>query len=484
MACSLRRRAASFGSIFSALFFACSCTSAIEHDLIIRGGTLIDGTGSPGYVGDLAVDGDRITALGDLDDATGVMEVDGDGLVVAPGFINMLSQADAALIEDGRSQSDIRQGVTLEVLSEGRSAGPLTDTMKEEVVARQSDLRFDVEWTTLGEYLDYLTQRDVAPNIASFIGATTVRIHEIGYEDRPPTEEELRRMRDLVRVAMEEGAVGLSTSLIYAPAFYAHTDELIALAEVAADYDGLYISHMRSEGNALLESVDELLTIAREAGIRAEIFHLKAAGQSNWHKLDAVIEAVEGARADGVGVTTNMYTYTAGATGLDAAMPPWVQEGGYEAWAERLQDPTVRARVREEMLTSSSAWENLLLEAGGDGALVIGFRNPELWPYTGKTLTEVAELRGTSIQDTAMDLVVEDGSRVGVIYFLMSEENVRRQVTLPWVSFGSDAASMAPEGVFVTRSTHPRAYGNVSRLLGRYVRDEQVISVEKRPSAN
>ena len=286
-------------------------------------------------------------------------------------------------------------------------------------------------------------------------------------------------MRDLVRVAMEEGAVGLSTSLIYAPAFYAHTDELIALAEVAADYDGLYTSHMRSEGNALLESVDELLTIARKAGIRAEIFHLKAAGQSNGHKLDAVIEAVEGARADGVGVTANMYTYTAGATGLDAAMPPWVQEGGYEAWAERLQDPTVRARVREEMLTSTSAWENLLLEAGGDGALVIGFRNPELRPYTGKTLTEVAELRGTSIQDTAMDLVIEDGSRVGVVYFLMSEENVRRQVALPWVSFGSDAASMAPEGVFVTRSTHPRAYGNVSRLLGRYVRDEQVISVEE-----
>ena len=479
MTCTLRRRTMGVASAFGALCLAWSCTSPVEHDLIIRGGTLVDGTGVPGYVGDLAIDADRITVLGDLGDAIGVTEVDASGLVVAPGFINMLSQADAALIEDGRSQSDIRQGITLEVLSEGLSSGPLTDTMKEEVIARQSDLRFDIEWTTLGDYLDYLTQRGVAPNIASFIGATTVRIHEIGYEDRAPTDEELRRMRDLVRVAMEEGALGLSTSLIYAPAFYAQTDELIALAEVAAEYDGLYISHMRSEGNALQESVDELLTIAREAGIRVEIFHLKAAGQSNWHKLDAVIEEVEAARADGIDVTANMYTYTAGATGLDASMPPWVQEGGYEAWAERLQDPAIRARVREEMLTPTNAWENVLLQAGGDGALVIGFRNPDLRPYTGKTLTEIAELRGTSLQDTAMDLVVEDGSRVLVVYFLMSEENVRRQIALPWVSFGSDAPSMAPEGVFVTRSTHPRAYGNVSRLLGRYVRDEQVIPLEE-----
>ena len=461
------------------LFVTMSCASSPEHDLIIRNGTIVDGTGAPGYVGDLAIDGDRIAAVGDLGDARGVTEVDARGMAVAPGFINMLSWAGDALIEDGRSQGDIRQGVTLEVFGEGSSGGPLNDEMKELEVASQGDIRFDVEWTTLGEYLEFLADKGISPNVASFVGATTVRIHEVGFEDRPPTDEELDRMRDLVRQGMEEGALGVGSSLIYAPAFYAQTDELIELSKVAAEYGGMYISHMRSEGNALLESVDELLTIAREAGIKAEIYHLKAGGQSNWGKLEEVIGKVETARAEGLEITADMYAYTAGSTGLDAAMPPWVQEGGYEAWAERLQDPATRDRVRREMTRPTDEWENLMLAAGGEGTLLVGFRNAELREYTGKTLAEVAELRGTSIPDTAMDLVVEDASRVQVVYFLMSEDNVRRQIALPWVSFCSDAGSYATEGVFLNTSTHPRAYGNFARLLGRYVRDQQVMSLEE-----
>ncbi|HAK54766.1 MAG: D-aminoacylase [Vicinamibacterales bacterium] len=455
------------------------CASAPEHDLIIRNGTIIDGSGAPSFVGDLAIDGDRIAAVGHLGNARGVTEVDAAGLAIAPGFVNMLSWAGDALIEDGRSQGDIRQGVTLEVFGEGTSGGPLTDQMKNLEVTSQGDIMFDVEWTTLGEYLEHLETKGISPNVASFVGATTLRVHEIGYEDRPPTDDELDRMRALVRQAMEEGAVGIGSSLIYAPAFYAQTDELIELSKVAAEYDGLYISHMRSEGNALLESVDELLTISRESGIRAEIYHLKAGGQSNWDKLDAVIERVEAARAEGLQITANMYNYTAGSTGLDAGMPPWVQEGGYDDWAERLGDPAIRDRVRQEMTTPTNAWENLLLAAGAEGTLLVGFKNPALRGYIGQTLAAVAEARGTSVADTAMDLVIEDGSRVQVVYFLMSEENVARQIALPWVSFCSDAGSYATEGVFLNTSTHPRAYGNFARLLGRYVRDERVIPLEE-----
>ena len=456
-----------------------SCAAPTEYDLIIRNGTIVDGTGAPGYAADLAVDGDRIAALGDLGNARGVTEVDVAGLTIAPGFINMLSWAGDALIEDGRSQGDIRQGVTLEVFGEGNSGGPLNARMKSLEVTSQGDIKYDVEWTTLGEYLEFLETKGVSPNVASFVGATTVRIHELGYEDRAPTDDELNRMRDLVRQAMEEGAVGVGSSLIYAPAFYAQTHELVELSKVAAEYDGLYISHMRSEGNALLESVDELLTIAREAGIRAEIYHLKAGGQSNWDKLDAVIEKVEVARADGLQITADMYNYTAGSTGLDAGMPPWVQEGGYDDWAERLTDPAIRDRVLREMTTPTNEWENLMLAAGAEGTLLVGFKNPELRDYTGMTLAAVAQTRGTSVPDTAMDLVIEDGSRVQVVYFLMSEENVARQIALPWVSFCSDAGSYATEGVFLNTSTHPRAYGNFARLLGRYVRDEQVVSIEE-----
>ncbi|OGT97167.1 MAG: aminoacylase, partial [Gemmatimonadetes bacterium RIFCSPLOWO2_02_FULL_71_11] len=399
---------------------------------------------------------------------------------VAPGFINMLSWANEDLIQDGRSQGDIRQGVTLEVMGEGESMGPLTDSMKAEAARQQGDITYPITWTTLGEYLDTLVGRGISTNVASFVGATTVRIHEIGYADRPPTPEELQRMRALVRQAMDEGALGVGSSLIYAPGFYAGTDELVALAEEAGRSGGMYISHMRSEGNRLLEAVDELITVARRARVPAEIYHLKAAGRANWGKLDSVIARVERARAEGLRITADMYTYTAGATGLDAAMPPWVQEGGLEAWRRRLQDPAIRARVAREMRTPTNAWENLYLAAGSpENVLLVGFKQDSLKPLTGKTLAEVARMRGTSLEETAMDLVVRDDSRVGTVYFLMSEDNVRREIALPWMSFCSDAGSMTPEGVFLKSSTHPRAYGNFARLLGKYVRDEHVITLQE-----
>ena len=455
-----------------------SCAAAPQYDLVIRHGTVYDGTGAPGVVEDVAINGDRIAARGALGAAHGRQEVDASGLAVAPGFIDMLNHAETALIADGRSQSGIRQGVTLSVFGES-SMGPLSESMKADMKARQSDIKFDITWTTLGEYLDMLAAHGVSTNVASFVSASTIRANEIGYDNRPPTADELERMRGHVRRAMREGAMGLTTALIYTPAVFAKTDELVELAKVASESGGMYIAHMRSEGNRLLEAIDETLTIAREAHIRAEIYHLKAAGQSNWSRLGDAIAKIEAARKDGVAITADMYTYTAGSTGLDAAMPPWVQEGGYNAWANRLRDQAVRARVRREMTTPGDEWENLLLAASGEGTLLVGFKNEALRGYAGKTLAEVAKLRGTSVQDTAMDLVVEDGSRVQVVYFLMSEDNVKRQIQLPWVSFGSDASSMAPEGVFVKTSTHPRAYGNFARLLGKYVRDEHVIPMEE-----
>ena len=453
------------------------CSRPPHYDVIIRNGTVIDGSGAPGVAADVAIQGQRIAAIGALGPATAATEVDATGLTVAPGFINMLSHSETSLIADGRSMGELKQGVTLEVFGEG-SMGPMNEKMKQEAKARQSDITFDIGWTTLGQYLDWLVARGISPNIASFVGAATVRVNELGYVDRAPTAEELDRMRAHVKTAMEEGAMGVSSALIYAPGFYAETDELIALSTVASQYGGMYISHMRSEGNRLVEAVDELMTIAREAKIRAEIYHLKAAGESNWSKLDEVITKIEGARTEGLAITADMYTYTAGSTGLDAAMPPWVQEGGYQAWAGRLKDKAIRARVAKEMVTPTDEWENLMLAAGPKGILLVGFRNPELRGLIGKTLEDVAATRGTSAQETAMDLVVEDGSRVQVVYFLMSEENTRRQAGLPWVSFGSDAASLATEGVFLKQSTHPRAYGNFARLLGKYVRDEKATTLE------
>ncbi|MBI3886355.1 MAG: D-aminoacylase [Opitutae bacterium] len=449
-----------------------------DYDVVLRHGTIYDGSGGQPFVGDVAIRGDRVAALGPSVAGKGAREIDVTGLAVAPGFINMLSWSNESLLQDGRSQGEIRQGVTLEVMGEGESMGPLNEAMKADLVESQADLKYPVEWTTLGEYLSYLERRGVACNVASFVGATTVRIHELGKADRPPTPAELERMKALVRQAMEEGAMGVGSSLIYAPAFYAKTGELIELCRAAAPYGGMYISHLRSEGNQLLEALDELLTIAREAHVPAEVYHLKAAGRANWPKLDAVIKKIEAARAAGLRITADMYTYTAGATGLDAAMPPWVQEGGYKEWAARLRDPTIRARVRREMTTPTDEWESLYLGAGSpDRIILCQFKNPALKPLTGKTLAEIARLRGTSPEDTAMDLVIEDGSRVGTIYFLMDEDNVRRQVALPWVSFGSDAESMAPEGPFLLSNPHPRAYGNFARVLGRYVRDEKLLSL-------
>jgi len=446
--------------------------------VVLRGGMLYDGGGAPPRQGDVAMLGDSIVAVGDASGWRGAQEIDARGLAVAPGFINMLSWATESLIADGRAQSDIRQGVTLEIFGEGWSMGPLNETMKKEVVEEQGDIKYDVTWTTLGEYLESLVQRGISPNVASFVGATTVRIHVLGHEDRPPTPAELVTMQELVRQAMREGALGVGSSLIYAPAFYAKTEELVALAQAAGEFGGMYISHLRSEGNRLLEAVDEIIRIAREAHVPAEIYHLKAAGRENWGKLDEVVQRLEKGRAEGLRLTADMYTYTAGATGLDAAMPPWTKEGGHKAWVARLRDPALRARIGREMLTPTDAWENFFLAAGPEQMLLVAFKNDALKPLTGKTLAEVAAARGKSPEETAMDLVVEDDSRVGTIYFLMSEENVRQELALSWVSFGSDEAAPANEGVFLLSNPHPRAYGNFARLLGKYVRDEKVVPLE------
>lgn len=455
-------------------------SEAPRYDVIIRNGMIYDGNGGKPFRGDLGISGDSIAVVGDAGQGNARVELNANGLAVAPGFVNMLSWATESLLHDGRSQSDIRQGVTLEIMGEGESMGPLNAAMKKDMVDRQGDITYDVAWTTLGEYLDHLVQRGVSCNVASFVGATTVRIHELGYADRAPTAAELERMCNLVRRAMEEGAVGVASSIIYAPAFYAKTDELIALSRAAAEYKGIYISHLRSEGNSFLEALDELLTIAREAKIPAQVYHLKAAGRENWPKMDAAIRKIEEARASGLKITADMYTYTAGQTGLDASMPPWVQEGGYNAWAGRLRDPKIRERVKREMNTPSKDWENFFLVSGSpEKILLVGFKNPKLKPLTGKTLAEVSKMRGASPEDTAMDLVIEDGSRVSTVYFLMSEENVKKQIKLPWVSFDSDAGSMAPEGAFLKSNPHPRAYGNFARLLGKYVRDEKAITLEE-----
>ena len=459
------------------LALVAACAPAPAYDVVIRGGTLLDGSGDAPRTGDVAIVGDSIVAVGTVD-GRGRTEVDATGLAVAPGFINMLSWATESLIEDGRSLSGIRQGVTLEVMGEGTSMGPLSDTLRAELVAEQGDIKYPVTWRTLRGYQDSLVKKGISTNIASFVGATTVRMNHVGWDDRAPTPSELDAMQAEVRQAMEEGALGVGSSLIYAPAFYAKTPELVALAKVAAEYDGMYISHLRSEGARFEEAVDELLTIAREAKIRAEIYHLKAAGEGNWPKMVRVLARLDSARAAGVPVTADIYPYTAGATGLDAAMPPWVQEGGYAAWAKRLQDPAIRARVAREMRTPTDQWESLLLASGSpDRVVLAGFKADSLKKFTGKTLAEVAKLRGTSVEETAMDLVVQDGSRVGTIYFIINEDNIAAQLRKPWVSVGSDAASLAPEGVFLKSNPHPRAYGTFARILAKYVRTDSVLTL-------
>ncbi len=470
-------------ALFSTLTVACSQTetsnSEIRYDKIIRGGLIHDGLGTPGRIGDVAVDGDRIVAVGDLGGAVGEEEIDATGLVVAPGFINVLSWSVNSLIHDGRGMSELKQGVTLEVFGEGTSMGPLTPELKEYDERNQGDIKFDITWTTLGEYLSFLENKGISPNVASFVGATTLRKHEIGYENRLPTPEETRRMQQLVIDAMNEGALGVGSSLIYAPASYSDTAELIALNKAASVCGGSYISHLRSEGNQFEEAVDELITIAREANLPAEIYHLKAAGKDNYHKMDLVIDRIEKLRAEGLDIRANMYSYTAGSTGLDAMIPPWIQEGGIDGWIANMQDPELRAKALEEMRDPNRDWENLGAGSGYDNVVTVGFKNPNLRHLTGKTLLEISQMRGKSPEETAMDLVAEDNSRVGTIYFMMSEENIKKKLQLPWVSFGSDATAMAPEGVFLNSSTHPRAYGNFARVLGKYVRDERVLTLSE-----
>ncbi|HEX4953271.1 MAG TPA: D-aminoacylase [Thermoanaerobaculia bacterium] len=445
------------------------------YDLVLRNAVVYDGSGLPPFRGDVAVVGDRVAALGDLGTERGRRELDLDGLALAPGFINVLSWATESLLVDGRGVADVVQGVTLEVFGEGWSMGPVNEAMRQEVLANQGDLKYEIPWTTLGGYLSHLESRGVSVNVASFVGATTVRIHELGYADRKPTAPELARMQELVRQAMEEGALGLGTSLIYPPAFFADTEELVALARVAGEHGGVYISHMRSEGDRFLEAIDELIEISRKGKLPAEIYHLKAAGRPNWDKLPAAITKIEAARAEGLAITADMYTYTAGATGLAATMPPWVQEGGQQPFLARLADPAVRERLRGEMAKASDGWENFFLAAGPEKILLVDVRKEELRPLIGKSLAEAARLRGKDAAETVFDLIVENGGDLGAVYFLMSEDNVRKQLTLPWVSFGSDADAPAPEGVFLRSSRHPRAYGNFARLLGRYVRDEKIL---------
>lgn len=450
--------------------------TAAHYDLVLRGGMVYDGSGVEPVEADVAIRGDRIAAIGPTLPGAGAREIDVAGHAVAPGFINVMSWAIESLIIDPRSQSDIRQGVTLEIFGEG-GVGPINAAMRAELEGRQKDVRYSIEWSSLGGFLEYLARRGVAPNVASFVSHSMVRQHELGYSDRSPTSEERDRMRAHVRHAMEEGAIGLAAALIYTPDCWATTDDLIELANVAGGYGGAYISHLRSEGERFVEAVEEMFRIASTANCPAEIYHLKAGGRANWHKMDTVLAMVEDARAQGMAITANMYTYPAGATGLDASMPVWAQAGGREAWIARLRNPETRARIREEMKTPGDDWENLRYAAASENVRLIGFRNDALKPLIGMTLAEVAATRGTSPEDTAMDLVIEDDSRVECVYFLMSEQNIRKQIARPWVSFGSDAAAIAPEGIFLNGSTHPRTYGNVARLLARYVRDEQIISL-------
>ncbi|MEK6371089.1 MAG: D-aminoacylase [Acidobacteriota bacterium] len=467
-------------SLFAAsllILSACATTAPQPYDTVIRNAVIYDGRGGDPVRGDLAIRGDRIAAVGVVE-GRGRTEIDAHGLAVTPGFINIMSQGQESLIADGRAMSDIKQGVTTEIMGEAESMGPLSPAMKKELAEGQADIKYDVDWTTLDEYLQSLVRRGVSPNVGSFLGAATPRVNVMGRANRAPTPEELEQMRAIVTEAMADGAFGVASALIYAPGAYASTEELIELCKAARPFGGMYISHMRSEGNRLETAVEELLSIARVANVPAEIYHLKAAGRPNWPKMDAVLARINAARAEGLRITADMYTYTAGATGLDAAMPTWVQAGGYEEWRKRLMDPATRARVIAEMRAPSDQWENLLMLAGGaENVLFSGFKNETLKPLTGKTLAEVARMRNVSPEDAAIDLVIEDGSRVSTIYFLMSEENLRKQINQPWVSFGSDAEVSAPEGVFLKSSTHPRAYGNFARLLGKYVRDEKVIAL-------
>ncbi len=463
------------------VLFIISCKSNPKnYDTIIRNGMIYDGNGGDPYKADIGIKNDTIAFIGDLSKAAGVNEIDAKGNAVAPGFINMLSWATESLIQDGRSQSDIRQGVTLEVMGEGWSMGPLNEALKKQQQESQTDIRYKIEWNTLGEYLAFLEKKGISCNVASFVGATTLRLNVIGEDNRDPTPAEMDSMKLLVRQAMEEGAMGVGTSLIYPPAFFAKTSELVELCKEASKYGGSYISHMRSEGNKLHEAVEELITISKKANIHAEIYHLKAAGKDNWTKMDSVIRRIERARAEGLNITADMYTYIAGGTGLTATMPPTLQDGGFGKLRERLQDPVVRQQTIKDMNSKTDQWENFFYAVGTpENILVVGFKEDSLKKYIGKSLAAVAKMRGKSAEETAMDLIVQDSTRVECIYFLMDENNVKKQIAIPWLSFGSDEGSFEPAGVFLKSNPHPRAYGNFSRVLGKYVREEKIISLQE-----
>lgn len=460
------------------MLFIISCKGKKEYDSIILHGMIYDGNGGEPYKADIGINADTIAFIGDLSAASAKNMIDVKGNAVAPGFINMLSWATESLIEDGNSQSDIRQGVTLEVMGEGESMGPLNERLKKQVKESQQGIKYEVAWNTLGEYLTYLEKKGISCNIASFVGATTIREYIVGEDNRDPTPAELDSMKMLVKQAMEEGAMGVGTSLIYPPAFFAKTNELVELSKVASQYGGSYISHMRSEGDKLYEAVEEIITIAKEANIHVEIYHLKAAGKDNWSKLDSVIRRVERARAEGLDVTADMYTYIAGGTGLTATMPPALQDGGFGKLRERLQNPIIRLQTAKEMNLKTDKWENFFYAVGSPKKiLVVGFKQDSLKKYIGKSLAAVARIRGKSAEETAMDLIVQDSTRVECIYFLMNEENVKKQIAIPWLSFGSDEGSYEPAGVFLKFNPHPRAYGNFARVIGKYSRDEKLISL-------
>jgi N-acyl-D-amino-acid deacylase len=468
-------------TLFSALLvLGQSVFAESAFDIVIKGGTVYDGSGSEGRVADVAIRGDRIAGVGNFASAPAKSVIDAHGLAVAPGFINMLSWSTESLIQDGRSQSEIRQGVTTEIMGEGESMGPLNEEMKKRRLEQQGDIKFDIKWNTLAEYLRFLEARGVSCNVASFVGATTIREYVIGLEDKQPTPQQLDQMRELVRKEMEGGALGIGTSLIYPPAFYAKTEELIELCKVAAKYQGKYISHMRSEGNQLLPALEELIRISREAGLPAEVYHIKASGEKNWPLEDKLLARIEAAQNEGLKITADMYTYTAAGTGLDACLPPWTEDGGYPALFKRLRDAATRAKIAAEVKVDSDAWENLYLAAGSpEKILLVGFKSEKLKPLTGKSLAEVAKMRGKDPIETIMDLISEDESRIDTIYFLMTEENVKKELAKPWISFGSDEASQAPEGPFLKSHPHPRAYGNFGRVLGKYCRDEKVITLSE-----
>lgn len=446
-----------------------SCQSDPPYDVLIRNGMLLDGSGSPAIRADLGIRADTIAGIGDLQAAAGIREVDASGKYLAPGFINMLSWANESLLVDGRSQSDLRQGVTLEVMGEGHSMGPINEQMRREMLEGQQDYQFDIPWTTLGGYLQHLEEKGTATNFTSFVGNGTLREYVMGYEKRPPAPEELEAMKALLKKAMEEGAVGLSTSLIYVPSGHASTDEIIELARVAAQYDGMYISHIRNEEDSLLYAVKELIQIAETAGIRSEIYHFKASGQANWQLLDSAIALVGDARSRGIPVTTDMYMYNASSTGLNVLMPAWAKDGGHENTMAYLADPSRRARIIQE--TS--------FHVPPERILLVGFKNRDLRPLIGKTLAQVAEERGISAARAVADLIQEDDSRIQVVYFSMDPENIKKKLALPYMSVCSDAGSYTNEGVFLEQSTHPRAYGSFARLLSHFVREEKVISLEE-----